>query len=283
MLIQSFFKKIVKLSVLFFLLSIHLLIGGYLAQHLHHSEKMIPQSPIPIKINFVTLPRQKIVRTKQLNIEKSPKKSVEQKTNVQKTVPLKSKPVTEKIRQKSTPVTPIVKRSTVTVVKHSAITKEKTTKSKTVRGKTVSVTQSSTERKQIPVSTPVSTPPPPVVSVPAENFPKQAVAPQSIRKTESPQPRESGETKNPSYQGNPLKPPYPSLSRKRGEEGTVHLRVTVSPNGRPSAVTVVKSSGYSRLDNAATSHVQQWRFSPAQKNGRAVSGTVIVPISFRLN
>lgn len=283
MFLQSFLEKIVKLSILFFLLSIHLLIGGYLTQHLHHPEKMIPQSPIPIKINFVTLSKQKIVKPKPLDIEKSLKKSVKQEINVQKTVQSKSKPVTEKVRQKSTPVTPIVKRSAVTVVKHSAVTKEKITKNKTVREKTVSVTQSSAKKKQIPVSKPVSTPPPPVVSVPAENPPKQAVAPQPAQKTESPLPRESGETKNPSYQGNPLKPPYPSLSRKRGEEGTVHLRVTVSPDGRPSEITVVKSSGYSRLDNAAASHVQQWRFSPAKKNGKAVSGTVIVPISFRLN
>lgn len=84
------------------------------------------------------------------------------------------------------------------------------------------------------------------------------------------------------YQGNRLKPPYPRISRQRGEEGTVRLRVVVNVNGQPSSVTLAKSSNYSRLDNTAIQHVKQWRFVPATKNGEPVVDTVIVPIHFLL-
>ncbi len=44
---------------------------------------------------------------------------------------------------------------------------------------------------------------------------------------------------------------YPPESRAAGERGVVILRLVVDGNGRPSGVSVVKSSGYPRLDRAA--------------------------------
>lgn len=44
---------------------------------------------------------------------------------------------------------------------------------------------------------------------------------------------------------------YPPESRAAGEHGVVILRLTVDDSGRPTAVSVAKSSGYPRLDRAA--------------------------------
>jgi protein TonB len=89
----------------------------------------------------------------------------------------------------------------------------------------------------------------------------------------------------PSYQAtylhNPY-PPYPPMSRRRSEEGTVLLQVKVTKNGDTALVRIKKSSGSSRLDNVAHKTVSAWRFVPAKKNGKPVNGWVIVPITFNL-
>ena len=46
-------------------------------------------------------------------------------------------------------------------------------------------------------------------------------------------------------------PAYPPLSIENGEEGIVHLSILVQPGGKVVKVTVTKSSGFQRLDNAA--------------------------------
>jgi protein TonB len=83
------------------------------------------------------------------------------------------------------------------------------------------------------------------------------------------------------YLNNP-QPPYPLLSRRAREEGTVRLRVMVDANGRPTEVHIHASSGYERLDLAARAAVQEWRFVPARQAGRNVAGWVEVPIQFKL-
>lgn len=44
---------------------------------------------------------------------------------------------------------------------------------------------------------------------------------------------------------------YPPESKAQSEQGTVILRITVNAAGRPTAVTVARSSGFQRLDRAA--------------------------------
>jgi protein TonB len=44
---------------------------------------------------------------------------------------------------------------------------------------------------------------------------------------------------------------YPAESRAAGEQGTVVLRIRVNTEGKPVEVTVISSSGFSRLDRAA--------------------------------
>jgi len=78
-------------------------------------------------------------------------------------------------------------------------------------------------------------------------------------------------------------PRYPPAALRRGESGTVVLRVHVGPDGVPYAVDLVDSSRSRLLDRAATDAVKRWRFRPAQRNGQAVPGEVQVPISFNVD
>lgn len=75
-------------------------------------------------------------------------------------------------------------------------------------------------------------------------------------------------------------PRYPTRALRRGDSGTVRVRVEVGPDGRPAQVSVAQASGSRDLDRAAVDAVRRWRFHPARRDGQAVAGTVIVPISF---
>jgi periplasmic protein TonB len=85
-----------------------------------------------------------------------------------------------------------------------------------------------------------------------------------------------------SYLNNPA-PEYPSLSRRKGEEGRVLMKVLVSADGAAEDVQIEKSSGSDRLDIAAVSAVKRWRFIPAKKNNQPLSAYVLVPMKFSLD
>ncbi len=83
------------------------------------------------------------------------------------------------------------------------------------------------------------------------------------------------------YLNNP-QPPYPLLAQQRHQEGLVTLRVEVDASGTPRHVSVLASSRYSLLDEAAVAAVSLWRFSPAQRDGVAIADIVHVPVRFNL-
>ena len=83
------------------------------------------------------------------------------------------------------------------------------------------------------------------------------------------------------YLNNP-KPGYPMMSKRLGEEGQVLLRVLVSSQGSAEQVQLVRSSGFSRLDEAAAEAVARWRFVPAKVGSVATTAWVQVPVSFQL-
>ena len=84
------------------------------------------------------------------------------------------------------------------------------------------------------------------------------------------------------YLNNP-KPPYPSLSKRLGEEGTVRLNILVNPDGSVARLELAKSSGHPRLDRSAMDTVQSsWKFEPARQGDAPVAAWVIVPIQFTL-
>jgi len=65
-------------------------------------------------------------------------------------------------------------------------------------------------------------------------------------------------------------PVYPQLSRRLREQGTVLLELTVLANGTVADVIVLSSSGYPRLDQAALSAVQQWRYQAARRGNETI-------------
>jgi protein TonB len=75
-------------------------------------------------------------------------------------------------------------------------------------------------------------------------------------------------------------PVYPSESSRRRERGTVLLRVLVDALGRPAQIQLERSSGYSRLDEAARVAVQKALFQPYEVNGVAQPAQVLIPIEF---
>jgi protein TonB len=77
-------------------------------------------------------------------------------------------------------------------------------------------------------------------------------------------------------------PSYPRVSRRAGEEGSVLCRLHLALDGRVTAVDVVESSGFPRLDEAASAALADWRFEPRREDGRAVAATLLHRVTFRL-
>lgn len=76
-------------------------------------------------------------------------------------------------------------------------------------------------------------------------------------------------------------PRYPAGARRRGEGGTVVLRVNVGADGKPEDVEVARHSGSRELDRAALVAVRDWRFRPATRDGREVASVVEQPVEFK--
>ena len=85
----------------------------------------------------------------------------------------------------------------------------------------------------------------------------------------------------PAPHGNP-RPEYPEMAKRKGWQGECLLRVAVSPEGKASAVSVHRSSGYASLDQAALAAVRRWRFLPQSAGGTCVASTIEVPVNFSL-
>lgn len=81
----------------------------------------------------------------------------------------------------------------------------------------------------------------------------------------------------------PLEVDYPRQSRRNNESGVVLVRAYIDARGGASRhVAVEKSSGFSRLDQAALAAVQRARFKPYTENGQPVEGWALIPINFEL-
>jgi protein TonB len=124
--------------------------------------------------------------------------------------------------------------------------------------------------KPLAATAPVVQPAPSAPSVPASEASDPTPAPLIDAKFDA------------GYLNNP-KPIYPPAARRRGETGTVFLRVHVSDAGRALAVEIKASSGSDSLDRSALDTVAKWKFIAASKGGQSVSSWVIVPIKFSLN
>jgi len=76
---------------------------------------------------------------------------------------------------------------------------------------------------------------------------------------------------------------YPAMSKRLGEEGTVVLLLTVSGEGRVTEAKIDQSSGFERLDEAASKEaVRSWRFLPGTRNGKPETMQFRLKVTFSL-
>ncbi len=85
----------------------------------------------------------------------------------------------------------------------------------------------------------------------------------------------------PRYDLNPS-PHYPQVAKLRGWEGKVMFEVLILKNGRVGHLSILASSGYRSLDNAARKAINRWQFKPATSSGVSVDSQVKIPITFSL-
>lgn len=78
-------------------------------------------------------------------------------------------------------------------------------------------------------------------------------------------------------------PNYPDISKENEEEGVVTLKLTVTPSGQTDGVNVVKTSGFPRLDRAASNAMKRCLFNPALKNGKPIEWVYTQKIRFSLD
>lgn len=111
---------------------------------------------------------------------------------------------------------------------------------------------------------------PEMTTPPTLPTPPVAPAPKQARIDAPPRPRSS------------IRPEYPAGARARGEQGEVLLEIAVDAEGAVSEVSVVSSSGFPALDDAAIKAARHAKFIPAKSEGRPVAGRVRLTLDFRL-
>ena len=78
------------------------------------------------------------------------------------------------------------------------------------------------------------------------------------------------------------KPPYPTESQDLEEEGTVTLGITTDVDGNVVDIKIIKSSGFTRLDDAAKQAFGRCEFNPGTVDGVPEKTTATVQYEFRL-
>ncbi|WP_417221930.1 energy transducer TonB [Amphritea sp.] len=87
----------------------------------------------------------------------------------------------------------------------------------------------------------------------------------------------------PVFAAQPKPPRYPTVARKRGQEGTVWLDIWLDEKGQKSKLEVTQSSGLALLDASALKAVSGWQFKPYEENGIRTASRVRIPVIFSLN
>lgn len=87
----------------------------------------------------------------------------------------------------------------------------------------------------------------------------------------------------PLFNSPPIPPKYPTIARKRGQQGTVWLEIWLDKWGKQSKLSVIQSSGIRILDKAAEAAVASWQFQPYKVNGAGEASRVRIPVEFALN
>ena len=125
--------------------------------------------------------------------------------------------------------------------------------------------------KPAPAPTPTPVPAPEAVAKPA---PPPAPAPT---------PAKSSSGSSAQYVG-ACESPYPTISKRMNEKGTVVVKVLVKSDGTAGDVELKSSSGYPRLDQAWLEAIKNCRFTPSTgSDGKPIDEWFSAPHTFRLN
>ena len=83
--------------------------------------------------------------------------------------------------------------------------------------------------------------------------------------------------------GKCAKPAYPDLSRRKEEEGSVQLKFYIGVQGQVLDSQIEKSSGYTRLDEAARTGLAQCQFKPGAIDGKPEPSWASLKYTWRLD
>lgn len=78
------------------------------------------------------------------------------------------------------------------------------------------------------------------------------------------------------------KPDYPSASRRLEEEGTVTLKFLIGVDGKVMQADIEKSSGFTRLDEAARNALSKCQFRPGTVDGKPEQSWATIAYKWRL-
>jgi len=70
------------------------------------------------------------------------------------------------------------------------------------------------------------------------------------------------------------------VAKRRAQQGTEWGEILLSATGKQIKLSIVRSSGFQSLDDAAKIAVANWKLAPYRMNGVAVSSRVQVPVEF---
>jgi protein TonB len=76
---------------------------------------------------------------------------------------------------------------------------------------------------------------------------------------------------------------YPRISKDIGEQGVVVVQMFIDESGSVTTVRVIDSSGFKRLDKAASDLATRIRFAPYRVNGQAIRVNAAIAIRFQLH
>lgn len=77
-------------------------------------------------------------------------------------------------------------------------------------------------------------------------------------------------------------PAYPAASRRLNEQGRVLLEIYILADGSVGELRIKRSSGSSRLDNAAINAVRRWHYHPARRGNQPIAFWYLQPVDFVL-
>ena len=78
-----------------------------------------------------------------------------------------------------------------------------------------------------------------------------------------------------------MPPHYPPGAVRQHIEGSVQAAVSIAPDGSPTAIDIVISSGSALLDDAVRDAVLKWHFKPALRDGEPVPSVYKLQMNFR--